>query len=268
MIATDYSIIKSTLEKQFRDVIFFISIVTLLVLIVIFLLLIFTRKKNEGVVRSVQDVYLDSINSVVQSIKEQRHDIINHITTISWMLSLKKYESAQDYIKPLIQDAKMMGNKINLIEINVPALSAIVQAKLAQSEVHSIDMQVDFKNMENLQLTTIKTTDLVRILSNLIDNAFEAAIELPNVVERKVYVEGTVQSSHLLFKVQNSCESISPSIQARLFEPGFSTKNGKNNKGLGLHIIKQLIENYKGTIDFTVQESYVVVSIDIPLNEK
>lgn len=268
MIATDYSTIRSTLDKQFNDVIFFMSIVTLLVLIVIFFLLIFTRKKNEGVVKSVQDVYLDNINSVVQSIKEQRHDIINHITTIYWMLSLKKYESAQEYIMPLIQDAKMMENKIKVIEINVPAICAIVQAKLAQSEVHNIDMQVDFKNMENLQLTAIETTVLVRILSNLIDNAFEATCELPDLVERKVYIEGTVHSSQLIFKVQNSCEPISPGIQERMFEPGFSTKSAKKNKGLGLHIIKELIKSYKGSINFTVQESGVVVSVVIPLNDK
>ena len=179
MVATDYSQIEKTLHQQFREVFIFMSIVTLLVCVVLIILFSITRKKNEGAVKTVQDVYLENINSIVQSIKEQRHDIINHITTISWMIKLKKYESLQDYIDPLIQDAKMMDNKIKAVEINIPALSGIIQAKLAQSEVHNIDMQVDFKNMENLRLTTIKTTDLVRILSNLIDNAFDATIELP-----------------------------------------------------------------------------------------
>ena len=177
MVATDYSQIEKTLHQQFREVFIFMSIVTLLVCVVLIILLSITRKKNEGAVKTVQDVYLENINSIVQSIKEQRHDIINHITTISWMIKLKKYEGLQDYIDPLIQDAKMMDNKIKAVEINIPALSGIIQAKLAQSEVHNIDMQVDFKNMENLRLTTIKTTDLVRILSNLIDNAFDATIE-------------------------------------------------------------------------------------------
>ncbi|CAN7616970.1 GHKL domain-containing protein [Paenibacillus sp. LjRoot153] len=267
MVATDYTQIEKTLHQQFREVFIFMSIVTLLVCFVIIILYSITRKKNEGAVKTVQDVYLENINSIVQSIKEQRHDIINHITTISWMIKLKKYESLQDYIDPLIQEAKMMDNKIKAVEINIPALSGIIQAKLAQSEVHNIDMQVDFKNMENLQLTTIKTTDLVRILSNLIDNAFDATIELP-VTERKINVEGIVQANQLTIQVQNSCNPVSSDIHARIFESGFSTKKGKNNKGLGLHIIKQLIERYKGRIDFTTQEAGVMFSIVIPLKHE
>ncbi|CAN7719710.1 sensor histidine kinase [Paenibacillus sp. LjRoot56] len=267
MVATDYTQIEKTLHQQFREVFIFMSIVTLLVCVVIIILYSITRKKNEGAVKTVQDVYLANINSIVQSIKEQRHDIINHITTISWMIKLKKYESLQDYIDPLIQEAKMMDNKIKAVEINIPALSGIIQAKLAQSEVHNIDMQVDFKNMENLRLTTIKTTDLVRILSNLIDNAFDATIELP-VNERKISVEGIVQANQLTIQVQNSCNPVTPDIHTRIFESGFSTKTGKNNKGLGLHIIKQLIERYKGRIDFTTQEAGVTFSIVIPLKHE
>lgn len=268
MIATDYSLIQETLNKQVLDVIIFMTIVTVIGLAVITSIFTLTRKKNEGAVKTVQDVYLDNINSIVQSIKEQRHDIINHITTLSWMLQLKKYESAQEYMKPLIHDAKMMDNKIKAIEINVPALSGIIHAKLAQSEVHNIDMQVEFNNMDNLRLSTIKTTDLVRIISNLIDNAFDATIELPSHQERKVFVGGSVLASQLHIKVQNSCNPISPDTQTKLFESGFSTKTGKNNKGLGLHIIKQLIESYRGTIDFT-HEDGVTFSIAIPLkNDK
>ncbi|OCT13479.1 hypothetical protein A8709_17905 [Paenibacillus pectinilyticus] len=264
MVATDYSQVQHTLTEQFKGVFFFMCIVTLLVCVVIMILFTVTRKKNEGAVKTVQDVYLDNINSIVQSIKEQKHDIINHITTISWMIKLKKYESLQDYITPLIQEAKTMEYKIKAVEINDPALSGIIQAKLAQSEVHNIDMQVEFSNMENLRLTAIKTTDLVRILSNLIDNAFDATIELP-ATERKVLVEGTVQANQFVIKVQNSCYPVSPNIYSRIFESGFSTKNAKKNKGLGLHIIKQLIERYKGTIDFSSHEEGVTFSIVIPL---
>lgn len=267
MVATDYSQIENILKQQFREVFIFMSIVTLLAGVVIIILYSITRKKNEGAVKTVQDVYLENINSIVQSIKEQRHDIINHITTISWMMKLQKYESLQEYIEPLIQDAKLIDNKIKAVEINIPALSGIIQAKLAQSEMHNIDMQVDFKNMENLRLTTIKTTDLVRILSNLIDNAFDATNELP-IYERNVIVVGKVQANQLIIKVYNSCLSIDPERSTRIFESGFSTKAGKHNKGLGLHIIKQVIERYKGTIDFSSQKDGVTFSVVIPLKHE
>ena len=86
--------------------------------------------------------------------------------------------------------------------------------------------------------------------------------------ERKVTIEGIVQANQLIIKVHNSCNSVSPEIHTRIFESGFSTKTGKNNKGLGLHIIKQLIERYKGSIDFTTQEDGVTFTIVIPLKHE
>ncbi|WNR42069.1 sensor histidine kinase [Paenibacillus roseipurpureus] len=267
VVATDYSLIEMALKQQLRDVVIFMIVVTLLAGFVIAVLFRITRRKNEGAVRRVQDVYLDNINSIVQSIKEQRHDIINHLTAISWMIKLQKYDSLNDYITPLIQDAKMMEYKIKAVEINIPALSGIIQAKLAQSEVHNIDMQVEFTNMANLQLTTIKTTDLVRIISNLIDNSFDATIELP-MEKRRVSVEGAVRANQLFLQVENTCNPLSSDIQSRLFESGFSTKHGKKNKGLGLHIIKQLIERYRGTIDYSLLDDGIRFSIAIPLKQE
>ena len=44
---------------------------------------------------------------------------------------------------------------------------------------------------------------------------------------------------------------IEPENQERIFEPKFTTKT--SGMGLGLGIIKNIIENYKGTITFESQ---------------
>ncbi|MGG1516917.1 GHKL domain-containing protein [Paenibacillus oryzisoli] len=264
MVAADYSQVQKALNQQLSDVIIFMTIVTTVGLAAISAFLILTRKRNEGLVKNVQDVYVDNINSIVQSIKEQRHDIFNHLTALSWMLKSKMYESAEDYIRPLVHDAKMLENQIKAIEINVPAISAIIQAKLAQSELHNIAMHVEFSRMDSLRLTTMKATDLVRVISNLMDNAFDATLELP-VQERRVSIEGSVSENQLHIRIQNSCQPVSADTQARLFESGFSTKTNKRNKGLGLHIIRQSLQKHRGTIECYASENGMTFSLALPL---
>ena len=49
----------------------------------------------------------------------------------------------------------------------------------------------------------VKTTDLIKILSNLIDNAIDATIELPEG-ERKITIGCTADDTHYVFKITNT----------------------------------------------------------------
>lgn len=57
------------------------------------------------------------------------------------------------------------------LNIDHPGLSILLQTKKLTAQNHNIDME--FTIAENA-FPNIKTTDLIKILSNLIDNAIEA----------------------------------------------------------------------------------------------
>ena len=56
------------------------------------------------------------------------------------------------------------------------------------------------------------------------------------------------EENNVLITVTDNGIGIQPKDVNRIFEPKFTTKN--SGMGLGLGIIKNIIENYKGTITF------------------
>jgi signal transduction histidine kinase len=79
-------------------------------------------------------------------------------------------------------------------------------------------------------------------LINLLRNAFQATPPGGFVVART-----SVEGDDVIFDVENSGDPIPAEVQARLFEPFFSTK-GESGMGLGLSTCRTTIERHGGTI--------------------
>jgi len=83
-----------------------------------------------------------------------------------------------------------------------------------------------------------------RVLVNLIDNAAQAMAD--DGKERKVEVTTTTIGDHFELAVTDTGGGIAPDVLPKIFEPLFSTK--RFGTGLGLPIVKQIIEQHGGTI--------------------
>ena len=67
------------------------------------------------------------------------------------------------------------------------------------------------------------------------------------------------EENNVLITVTDNGIGIQPEDVNRIFEPKFTTKN--SGMGLGLGIIKNIIENYKGTITFETKYGEVTTFI-------
>ncbi|UUZ86941.1 GHKL domain-containing protein [Paenibacillus sp. P26] len=260
-ITSDYDAINQVLKKHLSQTVAFMILCTCLVLAIMALILWLFKKNKESALQDVQDIYVENIEALFQSIREQRHDFINHIQTIHGFLTLKHYDDLHKYTKSLVGEVRAVNELINIKD---PALIALMQAKISQAETRSIPFEYDFKHMDQLKLGPVKATDIVKILSNLIDNAFDATCELETEA-RKVEVTGDVRNKQLLFTVANAGPTIPKELQTKIFQSGYSTKSAGTNSGLGLHIVKRLVERYKGTIQVTSEDGFTRFSVQISL---
>ncbi|WP_127589316.1 sensor histidine kinase [Paenibacillus koleovorans] len=114
----------------------------------------------------------------------------------------------------------------------------------------------------------LQSIDMVKIIGNLLDNAFDESIKLPQdqrVVELECHTE---QNRFVAVMVRNRGTYISDEVQAKLFEPGFSTK-ADGHQGLGLPIVKERIAFYQGTIHVQSNpEEGTSFHIRIPLKKR
>jgi signal transduction histidine kinase len=113
-----------------------------------------------------------------------------------------------------------------------------------QEEQKLFGMSIHIEGRDQTVWVNGDRQQLIQVFKNLIDNAAFA-----NRARDKedISVSIVVASENISISVCDQGAGISEGIQARIFEPYFSTK-GDQGTGMGLHICKQIIENHGGTI--------------------
>ncbi|MXN92752.1 GHKL domain-containing protein [Flavobacterium sp. Sd200] len=114
---------------------------------------------------------------------------------------------------------------------------------------------ISFHSEEARIIVRMDRTQLIRIITNLVKNAIQAIDEYePNPqVDVRIFRDG----DKVKITVKDNGKGISAENKSRIFEPKFTTKS--SGMGLGLGIIKNIVENYHGTITFTSEPGWGTV---------
>ncbi|MFJ7667181.1 Spo0B domain-containing protein [Lysinibacillus sp. NPDC097195] len=218
------------------------------------------QKEVTKEVELTEDTYQTEIKALITSVSSLRHDFTNHIQVLYGLLQLGEADQAKHYLSSLSKDVQEIKSlKLN---INHPGLSILLQTKKLAAQNHNIKMDV---TVSQDAYNNIKTTDLIKILSNLIDNAIDATIELPEN-DRKVTIYCYADALKYVFTIINTGPTISEPHQ--IFKQGFTTKKPELGKirGQGLFIVKEVVKKYNGTISIqTTAESETTAKVIIPL---
>ncbi|WP_431026977.1 GHKL domain-containing protein [Lysinibacillus sp. LZ02] len=241
--------------------IFELNVVFTLGVIASFLLLqSWYQKEVATEVGYTEDTYQNEIRTLIASVSSLRHDFTNHIQVMHGLLKIGAVDEAENYVNALYKEAQA----IQSIKLNIdhPGLSILLQTKKLAAQNHQIEMDITTAHHSFDQL---KTTDLIKILSNLIDNAMDAALELQEH-ERKIAVICEANETHYIFKIINTGPNIVD--RERIFHQGYTTKKEQQGKerGQGLFIVKEIVHKYDGhiSIDSTSHLETTAI-VEIPL---
>ncbi|MBK3496527.1 GHKL domain-containing protein [Viridibacillus sp. YIM B01967] len=233
------------------------------ILIVIGSFLFLQRWYQKEVTKEVgytEDTYQAEIKTLITSVSSLRHDFTNHIQVLHGLLQLGESAQAQQYVSSLSKEVQAIESlKLN---IDHPGLSILLQTKKLTAQNYHIDMDFTISHDEFNQ---IKTTDLIKMLSNLIDNAIDAAIELPEG-ERKITICCKADDTHYVFKITNTGPKIIEN--EHIFNQGYSTKKAEQGKirGQGLFIVKEVVNKYNGEISLdSTNKLETTAIVEIPL---
>ena len=163
-------------------------------------------------------------------------------------------QKMKDYSETLIQQIDTMSAVASAFS-NFASMPAQQNETLNVVEV--VELALDIFNENNIIfepefpeiISKIDRTQLIRIITNLVKNAIQSIPEFQEHKQIKVVVKKVL--NNVLITVEDNGVGISPIDINRIFQPKFTTKN--SGMGLGLGIIKNIIENYKGTITFETE---------------
>lgn len=161
-------------------------------------------------------------------------------------------EKLKDYSNTLIQQIDTMSSVASAFSnfASMPAqenetLNIVETVQLAL-DIFNEDY-ISFESSEEEIITTFDRTQIIRIINNLVKNAIQAIPEyepFPSV-QVKIYKE---RNAFVCIEVKDNGSGIPNEIRERVFEPQFTTKS--SGMGLGLAMIKNMVESYGGTIHF------------------
>lgn len=188
---------------------------------------------------------LSEIQQYSEGLRAQTHEYSNKLYAISGLLQLGQKEEAIDLIQRETQIHKKQ-TKHMLDHIKDKKVQAILLGKMGKASENKVKLIIDDNSSLEALPEHFDIAKLIHILGNLIDNAIE---EVSQQAIKEVSFFVTDLGRDLVIEVEDTGRGIQSEHIKELFKLGFSTKFGKKDRGYGLAIVKQAVEELKGTIE-------------------
>ena len=121
------------------------------------------------------------------------------------------------------------------------------------------------RNYEPVPYLLCDPDALTQVWVNLIDNAIYAIGAIGKAGTLEIAI--AQQAGQVIVEITNSGAEIPDEIMPRLFEPFFTTKPRGEGSGLGLDIVRQIVQKHDGNIHARNYCGRVTFSVIIPLPE-
>ncbi|CAN7487352.1 sensor histidine kinase [Knoellia sp. LjRoot47] len=195
---------------------------------------------------------LDSARGVTEALRSQAHESANRIHTIVSLIELGHVDRALEFATDELAVTQQLTDDVVAADTE-PALAALLVGKSAQASERGIDLRI----APGAQWPTgaVPVRDVVTIVGNLIDNAFDAVTTGRPGADRRVDVDARVDDAAgtLVLEVADSGPGLPEEAVDSVFRRGFSTKGeGRaGRRGIGLALVAQTIDRLGGSLEVT-----------------
>ncbi|WP_297983570.1 HAMP domain-containing sensor histidine kinase [uncultured Chryseobacterium sp.] len=190
--------------------------------------------------------------------KQVAHEVKNPLTPMK--LTIQNFERKFDPTDPEITDkvkkmSATMVDQIDLIATVASAFSQFAQLPEKHNETFNLKKEIDsilgvfggdqifvHANSENIMVNMDKIY-LNRIITNLVTNAKQAASDFRTPI---INIDVEQHQKRIMISVEDNGVGIPEDMYERIFEPNFTSKS--SGMGLGLTMVRKMIEEYKGEI--------------------
>ncbi len=195
--------------------------------------------------------------------KQVAHEIKNPLTPMR--LTVQSFERKFDPDDPNIKKkvaeySKTLIQQIDTMSSIASAFSNFAKMPAQQNETLNVvdivrlaldifnEPYIHFISDEEKIIAKLDRTQLIRVITNLVKNATQA---VPDVATPRILVSVASEGDKVKISVADNGIGITDDFNHKIFEPKFTTKS--SGMGLGLGMVKNIVETYNGSIDFTSQ---------------
>ncbi len=196
--------------------------------------------------------------------KQVAHEIKNPLTPMRLTVQSfqRKFDPKDPNIQQKVQEySDTLIQQIDTMSSIASAFSNFAQMPAQKSEtldvVKIVGLALDIFNEDYIIFPSEKEqiiakfdrTQLIRVVTNLVKNGIQA---IPESRIPKIIVDVFSENGEVVITVADNGVGIDEENMKKIFEPKFTTKT--SGMGLGLGMVKNIVETYNGSITFTSQE--------------
>jgi len=210
------------------------------------------------------------------------HEFRTPLTLIKSPLQLLQSKSVSEY----------ESKQLNMIDKNANRMLELVDQLLELSKIDSGNLKLLFKqgNISNFLATMMepfellaeeqqlkfkksiqKTKDnnyfdkdvLEKIVSNLVTNAIKYTIE-----KGTIEVKTTQDNDILTLEISNETVDLKQEDISKMFDYFYQKDSNKSGFGIGLTLVKELVDLYQGTIETKLNSKKLHIKINLPLSKE
>lgn len=189
--------------------------------------------------------YTDEIVTLYNEIRGFRHDYTGMLISLRMAIESKDLQEIDRVYSEVLVKAnqKLRSDKYTYFDLNNiedSALRSLIAQSIVNAKTNDVEYTLEVKDI--ITPLSMELLDLVRVMSVLLNNAVEGAVES---YQKQLEVAIIKLDLETLVVIQNSCKKRKVKSED-LFELGFSTKG--RHRGLGLNNVKEILGKYDNVI--------------------
>jgi len=166
-------------------------------------------------------------------------------------------EHITTHARRLLQYAKPGPDHTKPLDI-AAAIADVVAMLRGAGKLQQVDVQIEVAPTT----VTVNKTRIEQIFVNLLVNAADAIAGRGTIT-----ITATRTATRLAISVHDTGPGIDPAILPRIFEPFFTTKAPETGTGLGLPVVKEIVEDYGGTLQVhSAPGTGTTFTFDLPMS--
>lgn len=243
-----FYMLSSDIESQLiKDIIYIIFFLFFIAVIVYFWRI---NQKSKQIYELNKS--LEIKNNELRKIK---HDYGAQISYLYGLCLMERFPDLKKALKDIINNNESIPTAVEISDNKNSLLSLALKPAIDKGIHVIVEEKCDFK------LVIMEEIELYRIISNIVNNAIRA-MNGKGIIIAKTYE----YSGNIIIKIENNGPKIEEKHLDDIFKSGFTTKdNNDKSHGFGLHIVKNLVESYKGKISVKSTDTSTQFKIVLPI---
>lgn len=209
---------------------------------------------------------LGIIHAYASNLMEQAQD--GQVDSNSVLNASRQIVQTADRIGSIVKNLRHIAREGGLDPVHPASIQTIVEQTLdlSRERFRQHGIALNCPSIDPDLKVPCREVQIAQVLMNLLQNAFDAVLEIPG--DRWVTLDVQNHSDSVVVSVMDSGPGVPAEIRGRIMEPFFTTKPVGKGTGLGLSLSRAIAQQHGGDLTLCERDGHTCFELTLPLRKE